>query len=197
MEQSSKFLSLSGLSGVFAGLTALAGASWAWLEIEYFETRWLHYHASGSVDTKIQELEFRLGLIALLVLIFAITFGVFFTWLKAKRQQKSILTNLSLRLVISLMVPLAFGGAFTLGLYYHEAYFFVAPATLIFYGMALLNASKYVHLDIKYLALCQMALGVISLFNLGNGIYYWAVGFGVLHIFYGIIMYLKYDRNSP
>ena len=80
-------------------------------------------------------------------------------------------------------------------MYYHGAYAFIAPATLMFYGLALLNGSKYVHVDIKYLALCQMALGIISIFKLHYGFTAWIIGFGVLHILYGTIMYFKYDRK--
>lgn len=203
MEQSSKFLSLSGLSGVVAGIIAMAGAAWAYFEVKQFYLLWGHYLALGSLDDKADALELRLALIAVLVLVLAVSFGVFFTWLKAKKQSKSIFTKLSLRLVISLMVPLFFGGMFTLGLYFNGLYMLVPPATLIFYGLALLSASKYVHVDVKYLALSEMTLGVVSLFVLGSGFHhwadgllFWAAGFGVLHIVYGTIMYFKYDYKG-
>ncbi|MCG8577047.1 MAG: hypothetical protein MI810_19355 [Flavobacteriales bacterium] len=201
MEQSTKFLSLSGISGVFAGLIALGGSFWAWMEIRQFENLSLHYYATGRYDNKLESLELKLGLIALLILVSAISTGVLFTWLKARKQKRNLFTKLSFKLAISLMVPLAFGGAFTLCLYKMEAYTLVAPATLIFYGLALLNASKYVHVDIKYLALSEMALAVICMYRIsdghyGEGLYFWAFGFGVLHIVYGTIMYFKYDRKA-
>lgn len=199
MEGSSKFLSLSGLSGIFAGLTALAGAAWAYFEINKFTRLSNHYLFSGNWERKAYELELKLLFIAILILIVALGFGVLFTWLKAKRENKSIITPLSFRLVRSLLVPLFFGGAFTLGLYYHGAHLLIPSATLIFYGMSLLNASKYVHVDIKYLALCQMLLGVVALFMMKkpwSGLVFWAIGFGILHIVYGTIMYFKYDRKQ-
>ncbi|MFT5822792.1 MAG: hypothetical protein ACI8ZM_004049 [Crocinitomix sp.] len=195
MESSSKFLSLSGLSGIFAGLTALVGAYFANEEILDYEKRWYFYELAGKAVEEEQALSRRLIILAILILGVALSFGVLFTWLKAKRQNKKLLTPLSFKLIISLMVPLAFGGLFIAGLYYHGAYPLIAPATLMFYGMALLNGSKYVHVDIKYLALCQMALGVASVFFLNYALIAWVVGFGVLHILYGAIMYFKYDRN--
>ncbi len=199
MEDSTKFLSLSGLSGIFAGLSAMGGAIWAWLEVKKFISLEGHYFFSGNLESKMQDLEMKLYLIAVLVLVCALGFGIFFTWLKAKKNQQNILSPLSLKLVRSLMVPLIFGGLFTVGLIYQNLSFMVPSATLIFYGLALLNASKYVHVDIKYLALCQMILGVIAIFYLHeptSGIILWTLGFGVMHIIYGTIMYFKYDQKK-
>ncbi|MDA7803653.1 hypothetical protein N8987_03680 [Crocinitomix sp.] len=195
MESSSKFLSLSGLSGVFAGITALVGAFFAAQEIKHWNLKLPHYYLQNRLSEGIDEMSFRLFMLAILILVVALSFGVLFTWLKARKNNQKLWTSLSLRLVLSIMVPLVFGGLFIIGLYYQGFAVLIAPATLIFYGMALLNGSKYVHQDIKYLALCEMALGVISLFDLNHGVTYWAIGFGVLHILYGTIMYFKYDRK--
>lgn len=197
MESSSKFLSLSGLSGIFAGIVALVGAWIAQTEIDHFELLAPHFYFQGTLDQEVETFSLKLVFIALGILVTALSLGVLFTWLKARRQQKKLWTPLSLKLIISLMVPLAFGGLFCIGLYYRGITYIIPAATLIFYGLALLNGSKYVHVDIKYLALCEMALGVIAIFDQNplNAIYYWAIGFGVLHIVYGAVMYFKYDRN--
>ncbi len=195
MENSSKFLSLSGLSGIFAGLTAIVGAYFAYLQHLKFKKLYPYYYLQDRLDDFEQELAIRFTLIAGIILITALSFGLFFTWLKAKRQGKKLWTPLSFRLFVSLMVPLIFGGLFILGMLYHGLYPFIAPTTLLIYGLALLNASKYVHVDIKYLALCEMALAIVALFNLDWGFATWIIGFGVLHILYGTIMYFKYDRN--
>ena len=101
------------------------------------------------------------------------------------------------------MVPLFFGGCFVLIALYHGMIGIVVPATLIFYGLALLNASKYVHVDIKYLAVCEMILGLMAFatmeYNYDGALrmlIYWALGFGVLHILYGTIIYLRYDYKK-
>ena len=195
MESSSKFLSLSGLSGIFAGLTALVGSWFAYQEMINFNKLVPYYVLQGRYTEGETILSLRLAIIAGLILIVALSFGVLFTWLKARKQEKKLWTPLSFRLIVSLMVPLTFGGLFIIGLYYQDAYMLIPAFTLIIYGMALLNGSKYVHVDIKYLALCEMALGVYAIFNLGYGFVLWVIGFGVLHILYGTIMYFKYDRN--
>jgi len=197
MEDSSKFLSLSGLSGVFAGTIALIGAGLAYWRITSFFKLTLHYSASGQIEEQLGRLDLHLFLLALAILVTAVGGGVFFTWIKAKKEGKKLFTRLSFRLVRSLMVPLVFAGIFIIGLYYQGYFNLIAPAMLVFYGMALLNASKYVHEDIKYLALCQMTLGTSLIFFQvpGLGLLFWAIGFGVLHIVYGAIMYYKYDRK--
>lgn len=195
MESSSKFISLSGLSGVFAGLTALAGAVGAYLLMSDFSRRALHYQSSGKFQAQIDVLEFSLMILAFLVLIIAVGFAIFFTGLKARKNGQKLLSPVAFRLVRSMFTPLIFGGVFTIGLYYHNLYLLIAPAMLIFYGMSLLNASKYVQVEMKYLAVSQMLLGTISVFLPGFGLYFWALGFGVLHIIYGTIMWYKYDKQ--
>ena len=93
-------------------------------------------------------------------------------------------------------VPLAMGGIFSLFFLAngHEAY--IAPACLIFYGIALYNGSKYTYSDIMYLGYMEMALGVANMFFLGYGLTFWAIGFGALHILYGLIMWNKYDKKA-
>jgi hypothetical protein len=196
MENSSKFLSLSGLSGIFAGLAALGGAWLAQNQIAHFENKFSFYYLQDRMDDWSFELSIRLVGIALLVLVLAVSFGILFTWLKAKQQGKKLWTNLSIRLVISLFVPLFFGGLFIAGLIYHDAFVFIPSATLLVYGMALLNASKYVHQDIKVLALAEMALGIYAIFDFSFGMYGLILGFGIFHILYGAFMYFKYDRKQ-
>jgi len=84
---------------------------------------------------------------------------------------------------------------FCLILLYHGFVTLVGPATLIFYGLALLNASKYTLNDIRYLGICEIVVGLISSIYMGYGLWFWAFGFGVLHIVYGAAMYFKYERG--
>ena len=198
MEDSSKFLSLSGLSGIFAGLTAIGGAVLAHYQIKTFNTRFVHYVATGKIETANTELEIRLLLIAAAVLILAMGFGILFSAIKAKKHQQKLLTPVAYRVLRSLLVPLAFGGLFVIALIKqgHNGYpvfHLIAPAMLIFYGMALLNVSKYLTVEIKYLALSELLLGAYLAFFPGNGLIIWAIGFGIFHIVYGAVMYFKYE----
>ncbi|WP_028523532.1 hypothetical protein [Runella limosa] len=191
MQRSSKFLSLSGLSGIFAGIVALAGAFIAYLRLK---TDSLNDESASHVSelTRGEMMRFVL-LDGTIVLVLALIFGVFFTIRKAKKSGQSVWNSTSKRLIISLMIPLVTGGIFCLAMFYRGILWVSFPATLIFYGLALLNASKYTVRDVEYLGICEVILGLISLFMTGYNLLVWALGFGVLHIVYGTYMYFKYD----
>jgi hypothetical protein len=136
----------------------------------------------------VQELFFT----ASIVLFSALTFGIFFTIRKSRKYNLPIWTVATKKMLVNLSIPLLVGGVFCLALLYHGFFILIAPATLLFYGLALINAEKYTFSDIKYLGFCELILGCISLFFLGYGLVFWIVGFGVLHILYGLIMFKKY-----
>jgi general stress protein CsbA len=98
--------------------------------------------------------------------------------------------------LFSLAIPLVTGGLFCLALLYQHMFVMIAPATLIFYGLALINGSKYTLRDVHYLGLCEIVLGIAGSFLLGYGLLIWTIGFGVLHIIYGTVMYYKYEREG-
>ena len=100
------------------------------------------------------------------------------------------------RLAWNLFIPLAAGGIVCLALMYHGLPGLVAPATLVFYGLALLNASKYTLDEIRWLALSELVLGVVASFWIGAGLMFWALGFGVLHIVYGGLMWMRHERGA-
>ncbi len=188
MERSSRFISLSGLSGVFAGLTALIGAMCVYF---VFQREGIDYF-DGKRNVFTADLVNELFWIGLVILIMAIAFGYFFTARKSKANNLKIWDSTTKRLLINFAIPLITGGLFCLGMLYHGMFVFIAPATLIFYGLALVNASKYTLTDVQYLGYLEIALGLLSLFFLGWGLVFWAIGFGVLHIIYGLIMHKKY-----
>jgi len=190
MEKSTKFISLSGLSGIVAGIFALIGALIAYyylLSTNYDQA----YLMSGAVDVEFYTFFF---LNAGFVLISALAFGSYFTIRKAKRNNQKIWDQTSKRLLINLLLPLVSGGLFCLVLLYHGLVGLIAPVTLIFYGLALINASKYTLNDIRYLGICEIILGLISSVFIGYGLVFWALGFGILHIVYGFVMYFKYEK---
>jgi hypothetical protein len=188
MERSSRFISLSGLSGVFAGLSALIGGLYVY---RLFKSHGLDYF-NGEHKLYAANLVQQLFLIAFIILVFALLFGIFFTVRKSKKYDLPIWTSATKKMLLNLAIPLTTGGVFCLALVYHEMYGLVAPATLIFYGLALINAEKYTFSDIKYLGFCELILGSIALFCIGYGLIFWIIGFGVLHILYGLVMFRKY-----
>lgn len=188
MERSSRFISLSGLSGVVAGLTAIIGAIYVYF---VFQREGISYF-DGDRNILGPALVKELVLIGIIILIVAILSGYVFTANKSKKKGVKIWDVTTKRLLITFAVPLIAGGVFCLALLYHHLFVFIAPATLIFYGLALVAAERYTLTDVKYLGYLEIVLGLISLFFLGWGLLFWAIGFGVLHIVYGLIMHKKY-----
>lgn len=197
MERSTRFLSLSGLSGVWAGFCALVGATvlYIWLDMTPLDGGDSFYY-DKAVRTIKWGLDYKsvFLLIAFLVLTAALTGGLYFTTRKARRQGQKAWDASSRRMMWAMAVPLLSGGAFCLALMYWGLLGLVAPATLVFYGLALTNGAKFTLRDVEYLGLTEIALGLLGMFFLGYGLELWIAGFGLLHIVYGLRMYLKYDR---
>lgn len=188
MERSSRFISLSGLSGVVAGLAAIIGAVYVFFAfkregIDYFD---------GDRNIFSPGLVKELVITGTMILLTAVSSGYFFTADKSRKKGQKMWDATTRRLLVTFIVPLVTGGIFCLGLLYHHLFVLVAPATLIFYGLALVSAERYTLTDIRYLGYCQIILGLLSLFFLGWGLLFWTIGFGVLHIVYGLIMHKKY-----
>ncbi len=197
MERSSRFISLSGLSGVMAGVFALAGAAMAyyWMESNLAGVRYSDYANDFTGKINPEFLMFFL-MDACAVLVLTLISGVILTSRKAKRLGVPTWDKSAERLLVNLMIPLVAGGVFCAILLYHGIFGFIAPATLLFYGMALVNAGKYSVPELRYLGLTEMALGLAACFFIGKGLIFWAIGFGALHILYGSIMHFKYDRQA-
>jgi hypothetical protein len=202
MEKSSRFLSLSGLTGVFAGVYALVGAYLVYSDFHIIssDTASVSYSefiktANSGTDSVILKIQ-SLFIIGAIVLVLSLVTGYIFTSRKAKKQNLNVWDSTTKRMVVSLSIPLIAGGIFCLILIKHQVVGLIAPATLIFYGLALLNASKYTFNDIKYLGVLEIILGLVSAYYIGRGLLFWAVGFGILHIVYGAVMYFKYDQNK-
>lgn len=194
MERSSRFISLSGMSGVAAGLCALAGAIVAKFVI--FKDYYQHYNDRGyfTVD-EFRQLKLQLVLLAATVFVLAFSLAFYFTYRKAKKQDVPLWNITSRRLFWNMIIPLAAGGLFIMGMLQYNDWRFIAPACLLFYGLALVNASKYTLSDIRYLGYCEILTGLVNMQFIGLGLYFWAIGFGLLHIIYGIVMWMKYERQ--
>lgn len=189
MERSSRFISLSGLSGVVAGLAAIIGAVYVYF---VFQREGISYF-DGDRNILGPALVKELVLIGAIILVVAVLSGYIFTAHKSKKKGLKIWDATTKRLLVTFAVPLVAGGFFCLGLLYHHLFVFIPSATLIFYGLALVSAERYTLPDVKYLGYLEIILGLFSLFFLGWGLVFWAVGFGVLHIVYGLIMHKKYQ----
>lgn len=193
MERSSRFISLSGLSGIAAGTFALAGA---WIGRNILKDYYGSYNSRGIFSgDDFSGLKIKLLVLAAGVFVAAFVSSFYFTWRRTKKQGLPIWDHTSKRLFLNIMIPLLAGAAFILGMLRFDEWRFVAPSCLIFYGLALINASKYTLSDVRYLGYCEIILGLANMFFIGYGLYFWAAGFGILHIVYGAIMWFKYERK--
>ncbi|MCB7481017.1 hypothetical protein [Christiangramia sediminis] len=196
MNRSSRFISLSGLSGVFAGIYAIIGAVIAKMLLAENASVYNESYASVSVGNINSDLSLQLFLIAVAVLLLAIGTAIFLTTRKARKNNQKIWDSTSKRLLINFFAPLAAGGIFCLVLLQYKLVGLIAPGMLIFYGLALIHGSKYTFADLRSLGYANLLLGLIATQFIGYGIYFWAIGFGIFHIIYGIWMHNKYDRKS-
>jgi hypothetical protein len=194
MERSSRFISLSGLSGIAAGSFGLMGAAIAYQWIGNYYNVYNSRGHWGKDD--FSQLEWKLFLLALITMGLALFSGFYFTWKKARRTKAIMWNSSSKRLIINLCIPLLTGGVFVFAMLLNDEWKFIGPACLIFYGLALINGSKYTLDEIRYLGMLEIVLGCINLFLTGYGLYFWATGFGILHIIYGILMWNKYERKT-
>lgn len=187
MNKSSRFISLSGLSGVFAGLFALLGVYLAYQNV-YADQDYFNYRRA---DISSESLAYLL-LIAAFTLAASIGTGIYFTTRETKKRNQSIWDAQVKRLIVNLAIPLITGGLLILILLLKGFIGIAAPLTLIFYGLALVNASKYTLSEIRSLGLIEIGLGLIGAQFIGYGLLLWAIGFGVMHVIYGMIMHVKY-----
>lgn len=194
MERSSKFLSLSGLAGIFAGICALTGALAAWIFIfDPVQVSFSEYILQKN-SPALAQTGLYLALAAMAVLISAMTGAVYFSQRKARRSSQKFWTNTTRRLLIHLLIPLVTGGLLILILAYRGNPELIIPAMLIFYGLALVNAGKFTFGEIHYLGLTQIALGLLAALFITQGLLLWTVGFGLMHIIYGSVMYYRHER---
>ena len=194
MERSSRFISLSGWSGIAAGVCALAGAYFANRVIEN-GSNYNYAYNTGRSNTIGSLLTDQLFYIAAVTFVAALILAFIFTYTRSRKQGIPIWGTASRRLILNVSIPMIVGGLFILKLLEVGAFGLIAPGCLLFYGLALINASKYTLGEIRYLGYGQIILGLINCWAIGYGLYFWAIGFGILHIIYGALMLWKYERK--
>jgi hypothetical protein len=187
MEKSSKFQSINGLSLIIAGLIAVTGAVFAYLYL-LRDPSLTHYNRTQEV--------LILLAVALVVLVLAVGVITLFSWQKARKNSQKLYNKVTMRAAYNLMIPLVAGGIFSLALIFNGNVGYIAATTLIFYGLALINASKYTVGEIHVLGICEVIIGLLAVIYLYHGIYWWTFGFGIIHIIFGIIVYVKYDLKG-
>ncbi len=200
MDRSTRFISLSGWSGVAAGTCALI-ASWfahgiiarAGINKDSFRITapGISPENKVSVETYLGQ---QLLHVALITLVAAVTLAFLFTWLRTRRTNTKIWSPVTRKVLWALALPLVVGGIYLLEVLHSGAWGLMAPGSLLFYGLALVGASRYTVSEIRFLGYGQLLTGIVALFFPGYGLYFWAFGFGLLHIVYGLLMWWKHER---
>lgn len=191
MERSSKFNSLSGWAGVFAGIYALAGVYVA-VTYLHFNPQTLYLEKGEAQNTSSDFLP--VVLLALIIFLLAITTAIYFTRRRAKKKEELLWTPAAKKLITEVSLPLIIGGVLLLICLSKGLVGFLAPLSLLFYGIALFTISKFTYFEVRVLGLIEIALGLAGAYFVSWGVLFWAIGFGVVHIVYGIYVYFKYER---
>lgn len=188
MERSSKFLSLSGWAGVLAGIYALAGA--------YIAYGIFNFTPDGSIyGGALQPGELtNLIILALTVLALALGSAIFLSYRNAVKKGEVVWNPASRMLMTDMIVTLGSGGLLIIILSSHSLIGLIPATMLIFYGLSLFNAGKYTFGEVRYLGLIQILLGLAAAFSPEYSLILWALGFGAVHIIYGIFLHYRYQR---
>lgn len=189
MEEATKFPSLSGLSGVMVGLLAIGGTIAA-----FVREPTILFDLENAVRAGKTDVTLFLALDAAAVLVLALSVAVLLSLRMARRKKLPVWNRTARLLVTHLCLPLIAGALFCTALAVQNLAYLLPAVMLIFYGLALLNASKYTLAEIRYLGITQVLLGVVASFWISFSVWFWMLGFGFLHIIYGAYLYWRYER---
>jgi hypothetical protein len=192
MERSSRFLSLSGLAGVAVGIIALMGVFAFFLRLDISPWEPVHPDVlfATAAEGVISNLDFMLK-DAMLILACSLAVGIWMSANRARKNKHSLWDAPAKRLLINLMIPLLSGGILCLIFIDKGLSPYLASLTLIFYGLALVNASKYSLDEIRNLGLLEILCGLLAAWEPKYGVLIWGIGFGLLHIGYGLLIHSK------
>lgn len=191
MERSSIYHSLSGLSGMVAGVIGIIAYAIVYFLVNPLMEQFPQMLNSDALRIYLLKVFFAASIISL-VLAFSAIF--YFNWRNGLKNGISFYDAPMQKMFINLFIPLIAGGIFCLMLVREQLYLMIAPSMLIFYGLAMIQASRHTIIEIRHLGLAELALGLIAIFFQEYGMWFWLAGFGFVNLFYGAFIYLKYER---
>jgi hypothetical protein len=190
MERSTRFLSLSGFSGILAGIYALAASGMAWYWIYFPNSSW----SAGTESLSFKDLLNRMLVLGLGTLIAAVGSAYLLSKKKGAGNAQPFWSPASKRFLQSLFLPVALGGFFCFALLHESAFELIPAAMLLFYGIGLVQSAQFTLGEIKNLGITQVILGLLAAFFPEYGLLCWALGFGLFHVIYGTLMYFRHER---
>ena len=186
MQKTSKFTSINGWSGVWVGTIGLIAAA-----LVYFIILESKFKFHGLAPDELRDL--KLGSLLVGTLVLACSGGLYFIAKKSKREGNSFINPVTKRILVRFLTILGIGGIVCGLLYYHLSFVYVAPATLLFYGLALLQIERDTIKEIKILGFLEIALGLLAFYFIYNGLLFWSIGFGLIHVIFGVYLINKYN----
>ncbi len=201
LAQSSRFISLSGLSGVSVGISGLF-ATYIAHRLVASETKADKDMLSivSGFDSYNETVHLFVGenliFLSIFTILFALLFSFYFTTAKSKKNNLSIWDGIVKRQLSVLSLPLIIGGIFISRLISTANFGFIIPVALIFYALSLINLRKYTSGDVAYLGYALLILGIVNLWIQRLGILFFALGFGIFHIIYGVVTFYFYERHT-
>lgn len=190
MNRSSRFLNLSPYAPIAAGLLALAAA---WGVNRLFNGGWdIAPMLQLNTHARIHAL---IGMAAALFLVcVAVTVGLSFA--EARRNGSKIAIDAAARrLLWNFFLPLLVGGVFSIALFVNGYYGLTSSIMLLFYGMALVSASGHTVSSVCFLGYAELVLGLADSFCQGYALIFWAVGFGLFNVIFGILFLAIRNRS--
>lgn len=190
MARSTTFVSLSGFSGVCAGILAFMAF---WRVGRMLDTIWLDEKAFTVLRDEPILLP-AIAVVFLVTLVLALAVAFFFTWRRAKHSNLELWNIASRRFGMHMALPLLAGGVFILALARLGTFELICPAMLVFFGLALINAGKYSVSGTELFGVVELVLGLLAAFWVEAGLILWVVGFGLVTAGHGVLMYLQHER---
>jgi hypothetical protein len=189
MDRASRFRSISGLSAMVAGLLAILCVVFVsqLTDVQLTESASFERMLGTKFATEVQ-------LSFLVLLLISICFGIYLAARNAQATGQAAWDSVAKRLALHLAIPLVTGGVFSMLLAQLGLLGLIPASTLLFYGLALVNASHYTLDAVRLLGLVEIGLGLLATAIVPFGLVFWLTGFGLMHVGFGLYIYLKYER---
>ncbi|MCK5678224.1 MAG: hypothetical protein KAH72_07085 [Flavobacteriaceae bacterium] len=160
-------------SFIFSGIYSLIGI--------FIASKLIHgykYSEEGINLLPINFFEFLLIVFAFLIFLISILT----TYILARKNNTKISKNQILHFFIPLIL-----GSIILFILLNKGYYRLVPSVLLIsYGIALLNVNRLVKVNLLFLALSEIIIGIVTYYTENRELLLLAIGFGFFPILYGI-----------
>lgn len=192
MQRSSKFTSISGWSGIWVGFVGIISATIAYFGILENSSFYSGYQEFTDLST----IKIKLIFLSIITLVIALTGGFLFMIKKSNQDDIKFINPVTKRILKKFAFILIIGGIISLIFIKNLNLAYFAPSTLLFYGLALYTVERDTIIEMKYLAICEIILGLLAFYFIYNGLLFWFIGFGILHLIFGAYIIKKYDNKA-